>query len=138
MPISSVGRASRRARARGVTLIEMLLVVTIIGLLTAVSFPKPDRAAYAKFPNPASRYAMVGVFVARFGKNVRVAVTGAGANAFRVAALEQALAKRFAPEACDGVQVPADGLNADLHGSAAYRAQLIPLLARQAVQQATA
>ena len=107
-------------------------------IITAVGFPVPDQAGYVKFRQPASHFALVGVFVARFGKNVRVAVTGAGANAFRVAALEQALAKRFAPEACDGVQVPADGLNADLHGSAAYRAQLIPLLARQAVQQATA
>jgi carbon-monoxide dehydrogenase medium subunit len=106
-------------------------------IITAVGFPVPDQAGYAKFKQPASHFALVGVFVARFGKQVRVAVTGAGAHAFRVTALEQALAKRFAPESCDGARVSADGLNADLHGSAAYRAHLIPLLARQAVQQAT-
>jgi len=105
-------------------------------IITAVSFPVPDQSAYVKFKQPASHFALVGVFVARFGKDVRVAVTGAGLNAFRVAALEQALARRFAPEACDGVQVPADRLNTDLHASAAYRAHLIPLLACRAVQQA--
>lgn len=106
-------------------------------IITAVSFPVPDQAAYVKFKQPASHFALVGVFVARAGKDVRVAVTGAGLNVFRVAALEQALAKRFAPEACDGVQVPVDGLNTDVHATAAYRAHLIPLLARRAVQQVT-
>ncbi|HYM43223.1 MAG TPA: xanthine dehydrogenase family protein subunit M [Steroidobacteraceae bacterium] len=105
-------------------------------LITAVSFPWADQAGYCKFPQPASHFALVGVFVARFGKQVRVAVTGAGAHAMRMPALEQALAQRFVPEACDGVQVGSEGLNADLHGSAAYRAQLIPRLARVAVQQA--
>lgn len=105
-------------------------------LITAVSFPFADQAGYVKFPQPASRFALVGVFVARFGKQVRVAVTGAGTHAVRVPALELALAQRFVPEACDGVKVASEGLNSDLHGSAAYRAQLIPRLARAAVQQA--
>ena len=105
-------------------------------VITAVSFPYADQAGYAKFKQPASHFALVGVFVARFGREARVAVTGAGSYVFRVAALEQALAKRFAPEACDGISVPAEGLNSDLYGSAAYRARLIPQLARQAVQQA--
>jgi aerobic carbon-monoxide dehydrogenase medium subunit len=105
-------------------------------IITALSFPVPDQSAYVKFKQPASRFALVGVFVARFGKDVRVAVTGARASVFRVAALEQALARRFAPESCDAVKVPADDLNTDLHASAAYRAHLVPLLARRAVQQA--
>jgi aerobic carbon-monoxide dehydrogenase medium subunit len=105
-------------------------------IITAVGFPLADQAGYVKFKQPASHFALVGVFVARLGKQVRVAVTGAGPNVFRVAALEQALTKRFAPESCDGIQVPANGLMTDLHGNAAYRAHLIPRLARQAVQQA--
>jgi carbon-monoxide dehydrogenase medium subunit len=105
-------------------------------IITAVSFPVADQSAYVKFRQPASHFALVGVFVARFGKDVRVAVTGAGASVFRVATLEQALARRFAPESCDGVTVPADDLNTDIHASAAYRAHLVPLLARRAVRQA--
>jgi carbon-monoxide dehydrogenase medium subunit len=105
-------------------------------IITALSFPVPEQSAYVKFKQPASHFALVGVFVARFGKDVRVAVTGAGASVFRVTALEQALARRFAPESCDGVKVPADDLNTDIHASAEYRAHLIPLLARRAVQQA--
>ncbi len=105
-------------------------------MITAVGFPYPDQAGYVKFPQPASHFALVGVFVARFGRQVRVAVTGAGTHAARLPALEQALAQRFAPEACDGVKVPGEGLSSDLHGSAAYRAQLIPRLAREAVRQA--
>jgi carbon-monoxide dehydrogenase medium subunit len=105
-------------------------------IITAAKFAAPDQSAYVKFRQPASHFALVGVFVARFGKDVRVAVTGAGASVFRVAALEQALANRFAPESCDGVTVAADDLNSDIHASAAYRAHLIPVLARRAVQQA--
>jgi carbon-monoxide dehydrogenase medium subunit len=105
-------------------------------IITAANFAAPDQSAYVKFRQPASHFALVGVFVARFGKDVRVAVTGAGASVFRVAALEQALANRFAPESCDGVTVAADDLNSDIHASAAYRAHLIPVLARRAVQQA--
>jgi carbon-monoxide dehydrogenase medium subunit len=107
-------------------------------VITAVSFPAADQSGYVKFVQPASHFALVGVFVARTGKQVRVAVTGAGTHVFRVAALEQALAQRFSPEACDGVTVSSAGLNSDLHGSAAYRAHLIPRLAREAVQQALA
>lgn len=107
-------------------------------LLTAVSFPVPERAAYVKFKQPASRFALVGVFVAKSAAEVRVAVTGAGPSVFRVEALEAALNGNFAPEACDGVSVPADGLNSDLHGSADYRAHLIPVLAKRAVAQALA
>ncbi|MHB1815779.1 MAG: FAD binding domain-containing protein [Steroidobacteraceae bacterium] len=107
-------------------------------ILTAVEFPLPERAAYVKFPQPASRFALVGVFLALTGKSVRVAVTGAGPCAFRVAALEQALAKRFAPESLRDITMPADSLNADLHGSAEYRAHLIPVLTRRAVTQALA
>jgi len=107
-------------------------------IITSVSFPAPEQAGYVKFVQPASHFALVGVFVARFGRQVRLAVTGAGSHAFRVEALEQALAQRFAPDACDGVTVAADELNSDLHGSAAYRAHLIPRLAREAVRQALA
>jgi carbon-monoxide dehydrogenase medium subunit len=105
-------------------------------LVKAVDFRIPKRAGYAKFPNPASRYAMVGVLVADFGAEVRVAVTGAGPCVFRVAALEAALHKNFAPAAIAGIAVPADGLNSDLHGSAAYRAHLVGVLAQRAVASA--
>ena len=105
-------------------------------LITAVSFPAPERAAYVKFKQPASRFALVGVFVAKTANGVRVAVTGAGACVFRAKALEDALNKKFAPESCDGVLISAAGLNSDLHGSAEYRAHLIPVLARRAVAAA--
>ena len=105
-------------------------------LITAIEFPIPTRAAYAKFPQPASRFALVGVFVAQTGGRVRVAVTGAAAHAFRLEALEEALSRSFVPEACGAVTVAAQGLNGDLHGSAEYRASLIPVLARRAVQSA--
>lgn len=104
-------------------------------LVGALDFPLPVKAGYAKFPQPASRFALVGVFVARAGNAVRVAVTGAGPCAFRATALEEALARSFTPEACDGVRVASGSLNADIHGSAEYRAHLIPVLARRAVQQ---
>jgi carbon-monoxide dehydrogenase medium subunit len=106
-------------------------------LITAVIFPVPQKAAYVKFHNPASRFALVGVFVSRRrGAGVRVAVTGAGPCAFRVPALEAALAAKWAPESCDGVTVSAAGLASDLHASAEYRAHLIPVLARRAVAAA--
>ena len=107
-------------------------------LITRIRFPIPKRAAYVKFPNPASRYAMVGVFVAETAAGIRVAVTGAGACVYRLAAFEAALAKRFAPEALDGLTVPSDGLNQDLHGSAEYRASLVPVIAKRAVAAALA
>ena len=104
-------------------------------LITAVSFPLAEKAAYMKFRQPASRFSIVGVFVAKTAGGVRVAVTGAGPCAFRVKALEERLAAKWAPESCDGISVPAAGLNSDLHGSAEYRAHLIPVLARRAVAQ---
>ena len=106
-------------------------------LITQVSFPVPQKAAYMKFPNPASRYALVGVFVAKTAGGVRVAVTGAGANGvFRARALEAALNANFSPGALDGVAVSADGLNSDLHADADYRAHLIGVMAKRAVAAA--
>ncbi len=102
-------------------------------LITEVSFPVPEAACYVKFPNPASRYAIVGVMVARTPAGIRVAVTGAGPSAFRATAMEQALAANFSAQALDGVAVPADGLNADIHASADYRAHLVSVMAKRAV-----
>ena len=103
-------------------------------IVTAVSFPRPKKAAYAKFPNPASRFALVGTFVAQLADgSVRVAVTGAAPAVFRAAALEGALAKSYTPDAAKAVKVDASGLNNDLHGSAAYRAHLISVMASRAV-----
>jgi carbon-monoxide dehydrogenase medium subunit len=102
-------------------------------IVTAVSFPKPDKAAYMKFKNPASRYAIVGVFVAKTGNQVRVAVTGAGAGVFRSMELEDALAKSFLPTAVEGIKISSDGLNSDIHASAEYRAHLITVMAKRAV-----
>ena len=106
-------------------------------LITQVSFPAPKRAAYMKFKNPASRFAMVGVFVADFGGNVRVGVTGAGACAFRQGDMEKALAQKFAPESVANIKVKADGLNNDLHASPEYRAHLITVMAKRAVEAAS-
>jgi carbon-monoxide dehydrogenase medium subunit len=105
-------------------------------IITAVRFPVPEKAAYLKFRQPASRFALVGVFVAKTGGKVRVAVTGAGPSVFRVKALEDRLNANFAPASCDGVSVPANGLNSDIHGSAEYRAHLITVLAKRAVAAA--
>lgn len=105
-------------------------------LIKAIAFPVPKRAAYAKFPNPASRYALVGVFVSEGAGGVRVAVTGAGPVVFRAAALEAALAKSFAPASVGGVAVPSDDLNSDMHAGAEYRAHLIGVMAARAVAAA--
>jgi carbon-monoxide dehydrogenase medium subunit len=103
-------------------------------IITAVDFPKSQRAAYAKFANPASRFALVGVFVAQLADaSVRVAVTGAAPSVFRATAIEDALAKSFTPGAAKAVKLDAGGLNNDLHGSAAYRAHLIGVMASRAV-----
>jgi len=103
-------------------------------LVTGVRFRVPDAAAYAKFPNPASRYAMVGVFVARLGAEVRVAVTGAAASAFRLIVTEGALEQHFSPDAIgDTVEVAEEALNTDGHGPADYRAHLVAVMARRAV-----
>ena len=106
-------------------------------IITAVSFPIPRKAGYAKFPNPASRFALVGVFAAQGGDgSVRVAVTGAAPSVFRATPVEAALAKNFTPDAAKSVKIAAEGLNTDLHGSAAYRAHLVAVMAARAVAAA--
>jgi carbon-monoxide dehydrogenase medium subunit len=106
-------------------------------IITKVSFPIPKKAAYQKFRNQASRFALVGVFVAKRGSEIRVAVTGAGSNGvFRVTSFEEALKKRFSPKSLEGMTIPADGMNSDIHGSAEYRAHLVGVLARRAVADA--
>jgi carbon-monoxide dehydrogenase medium subunit len=102
-------------------------------IVTSVRFPKPQAACYQKFRNPASRYAIVGVFVARTGGGVRVAVTGAGPCVFRVPEMEAALARSFTPDAIKEITIPQDGLNSDIHASAEYRAHLVGVMARRAV-----
>ena len=102
-------------------------------IITAVSFPLPKKAAYVKFPQPASRFALVGVFVAQAAGGVRVAVTGAASHVHRSKAIEDALTKNFTADAAKAVKVAADRLNSDLHGSAEYRAHLVSVLAGRAV-----
>ena len=102
-------------------------------LIIAVSFPIPERAAYVKFAQPASRFALVGVFVSNGPQGVRVAVTGAAGGVMRVPALEERLAKDWSTAACSAVAISADELHGDLHASAEYRAALIPVLAARAV-----
>ncbi len=106
-------------------------------LITEVRFPLAQKAAYAKFDNPASRYAIVGVFVAQFAGGARVAVTGASqSGVFRVPEMEQALAAEWSADAVAGIAVPAAGLNADIHSSAAHRAHLVTVMAKRAVAAA--
>jgi carbon-monoxide dehydrogenase medium subunit len=105
-------------------------------IITKVRFPIPRKAAYAKFDNPASRYALVGVFVSKRGSDIRVAVTGAGSCVFRVPEMEAALAKRFSPKSLEGLSVDAGDLNDDMHASADYRAHLVGVMARRAVAAA--
>ncbi len=108
-------------------------------LITGIGFQVPEKAGYAKFAQRASRFALVGVFVAKFAGGVRVAVTGAGEKGvFRVPALEAALTAQFVPSACAGVTMSADGLLSDLHAPADYRAALIPVMAERAVVMAMA
>jgi carbon-monoxide dehydrogenase medium subunit len=104
-------------------------------LITAISFPIPSKAAYIKFKQPASRFALIGVFVAQTAKGVRVAVTGGGNGVFRHEGLEDALSRSFTP-ASAGLKISADGLSSDLHASAEYRAQLISVMAQRAVAKA--
>jgi len=106
-------------------------------IITKVSFPVPKKAGYYKFRNQASRFALVGVFVSKRSSEIRVAVTGAGGNGvFRVTAFEEALKKRFSAKSLDGLTVPADNLASDIHGSAEYRAHLIGVCAKRALDAA--
>jgi carbon-monoxide dehydrogenase medium subunit len=105
-------------------------------LITEVRFPIPAKAAYVKFANPASRFALVGVFVAQTAGGARVAVTGAASSVFRAESVEAALNASFTAAAAKSATVSADGLNTDLHATAAYRAHLIPVLAARAVEKA--
>jgi carbon-monoxide dehydrogenase medium subunit len=107
-------------------------------LITAISFPAPKRAAYMKFKQPASRFALIGVFVAQTDSGVRVAVTGGGNGVFRHKGLEDALSKSFTPEAAAAVKIDAGELSSDLHASAAYRANLISVMTQRAVAKALA
>ncbi len=107
-------------------------------IITEISFPIPERAGYEKFKNPASHYPMAGVFVAKTKDVVRVAVTGAGPGVFRMAEMEAALTKSFAPDAIAGIRVSSGDLNSDIHASAEYRAQLVSVMAKRAVQAALA
>jgi carbon-monoxide dehydrogenase medium subunit len=106
-------------------------------IITSVELPIPQKSAYEKFRNPASRYAIVGVFVAKFADGVRLAITGAGqGGVFRHTAFETALSANFAPDAIAGITTPADGLNGDIHASSEYRAHLIGVVSRRAVAKA--
>jgi len=105
-------------------------------LLVAIEFPVPEKAGYAKMRNPASRYVMAGVFVAKTKNGVRVVVNGAGPGVFRQAEMEQALSANWSPDAVANVKQPSEGLNSDIHGSAEYRAHLVTVMAKRAVAEA--
>jgi carbon-monoxide dehydrogenase medium subunit len=108
-------------------------------IIVKISFPIAKKAGYEKFKHPASGFALVGVFVSKRGADIRVAVTGAGANGvFRVKSFEEALKKRFAAKSLEGMTIPANGMNADIHAGAEYRAHLVAVLARRALTKATA
>lgn len=108
-------------------------------IITSIAFPIPEKAGYVKFPHPASRYCLVGVMVSKGAGGVRVAVTGAGQEGvFRVDALEAALAADFSPRAIEGLKIAPDNLMTDMHAPADYRAHLIGVIARRAVEQAIA
>lgn len=106
-------------------------------VVTAVSFPKPEKAGYEKFPNPASRYAIVGVMVAQTGGQTRVAVTGAAASVFRASDAESALSSNFQSDALNDLVISSDDLNSDIHASADYRAHLVTVMAKRAVAAAS-
>ncbi|MBI3678448.1 MAG: xanthine dehydrogenase family protein subunit M [Proteobacteria bacterium] len=105
-------------------------------IVTEISFPAAERSAYAKFRNPASRYAMAGVFVAKTKNGVRVAVTGAAPCVYRETQMEKALTAKFSPDALADIEVSPDGMNSDIHGSAEYRANLVTVMAKRAVAAA--
>ncbi len=102
-------------------------------LIEAVEFEVPEKSSYAKFPNPASRYAIVGVYVAKLKKEVRVAVTGVESCVFRCKKLEDSLSNNFSPSAIDSVNISSKGFNEDIHASAEYRAHIIKVMAKKAV-----
>jgi len=102
-------------------------------LIELVEFEVPEKSAYSKFPSPASRYALVGVYVAKLKKEVRVAVTGVESFVFRCKKLEEALTNNFSTTAVDNVTISSKGFNADIHASAEYRAQMIKVMAKKAV-----
>tara|TARA_Y100000590_G_scaffold417364_1_gene517039 strand:- start:22 stop:807 length:786 start_codon:yes stop_codon:yes gene_type:complete len=102
-------------------------------LIEAIEFEVPEKSAYAKFPNPASRYAVVGVYVAKLKKETRVSITGAGSCVFRSKELETALSNNFSASAIDNVNISSKGLNSDIHASADYRAHIIKVMTRKAV-----
>jgi len=102
-------------------------------LIESIEFEVPEKSGYAKFPNPASRYAVVGVYVAKLKKEVRVAITGAGSCVFRSKELESALSVNFSPSAVDSVNISSKGLNSDIHASAEYRGHIIKVMTRKAV-----
>jgi aerobic carbon-monoxide dehydrogenase medium subunit len=106
-------------------------------IISSIELPVPQKSAYEKFRNPASRYAIVGVYVAKTAGGVRVAVTGAGQNGvFRHTAMEQALSANFSADAIANITTPADGLNSDIHASAEYRAHLVGVMAKRAIARA--
>jgi carbon-monoxide dehydrogenase medium subunit len=105
-------------------------------MIVSVSFPVPQKAAYIKYKQPASRFALVGVFVSQGAGGVRVAVTGAKSSVFRASAIESALQASFTPAAAKAVKLPADDMNSDLHGSAEYRAAMVSVMAARAVEKA--
>ena len=106
-------------------------------IITKIQFPIAKKAAYQKFKHPASGFALVGVFVSKRGPDIRVAVTGAGASGvFRVTAFEEALKQRFAAKSLEGLTVPTEGMNSDIHAGAEYRAHLVGVLARRALNDA--
>ena len=105
-------------------------------IITQISFPIPDKSSYIKFPNPASRYAMVGVFMAKTGNKVNVAITGASENGvFRSTEIENALSSSFTLESLDSLDISSDGLIGDIHASSNYRANLIKVMAKRALEE---
>ena len=104
-------------------------------IIVAVRFPIPEAAGYAKFKSQASRFALVGAFVARFGSSVRVAITGAGPAVFRSRGIEDALAADFSPQALTRISIAPSGLTSDIHADSEYRAHLVVVMARRAVEQ---
>ena len=103
-------------------------------LIEAIDFQIPEKSAYVKYPNPASRYAIVGVYIAKFKTEVRVAITGASSCVFRSKELEEALTNNFSPSSIDNLNVPSQNLNSDIHASAEYRAHMIKVMAKKAMK----